>query len=261
MLISEKYAGHNVYGRVSRKLNGTPKRNAPEAWIRSPNAFSPIVDQALLSAAVRLDQAPRISEMPEEEIVRRLKILLAKEGRLTCRIIDKAPNVPISSLIRKRFGNMRAAYEKAGFHLAPIQSHIELRRSLAEKFAGFVTQILADLQATGLSVAHWKWRRAFLVGGDRIFAFRVVRCTPHKQWHFPQWILSNEKTCPSDYILAIRTNGVDHEPIDYYLLPSVQLPPKRIYLGGKSWRRLEQYRFCGPRGSGGCHPTVRHGVR
>ena len=241
MLISEKYAGHNVYGRVSRKLNGTPTRNAPETWIRTPNAFSPIVDQALLSAAIRLDQAPRISEMPQEEIIRRLKKLLAKEGRLTCRIVDKASNLPISSLIRKRFGNMRAAYEMAGFHLPPVFDHHVLRRSLSGKFTCFVAQVITELNAVGVSAVHWKWR-TFLVGGSYFVAITVVRSTSHKTGKSPQWLLCNRGTCRSDYVVAIRTREVDHELMDYYLLPSVALPPKMIRLGGRTWRRLERYR-------------------
>jgi DNA invertase Pin-like site-specific DNA recombinase len=145
LLISEKYGGHNVYGRVSRKLNGRSIKNAPEAWIRIPNAFSPIVSQALLSAAIRMDKAPSITQMSRDELVRRLKALFLKEGRLTCRLIDAARDLPRSSLVRKRFGNMRAAYQEAGYYPAPIQSHIEIRRSLAGKFAGFVNQILDEL--------------------------------------------------------------------------------------------------------------------
>jgi DNA invertase Pin-like site-specific DNA recombinase len=243
ILISEKYGGHNVFNRVSRKLNGRSIRNAPDAWIRLPNAFSPIVDQALLSAAIRIDQTPHFSGLSNDQIIRRLKILFAKKGRLTCAIVDEAPDLPHSSLIRKRFGSMRSAYEKVGFHLAPTQSHIELRRSLADKFAGFAAQIVAEIKTTGLSVVEWKWRRIFLVGDDCMFAIRVVRCTPDKRWHSPQWILQNENTCRSDFIVAIRTDKVGTEPIDYYLLPSVQLPSKRIWLGGKHWRWLEQYRF------------------
>ena len=196
-----------------------------------------------MTAAVRIDQSPRLPQMPSDEIVRRLRILFAREGLLTCRLIDRAPGLPLSSLIRKRFGNMRTAYEQAGFHLAPVQSHVELRRSLAAKFTGIVTRIVADVQATGLSVVHWKWRRTFLVGDDRIFAIRIVRCTPDKRWKCPQWILSNGKTLGSDYIVAVRTDKVDHDPIDYYLLPTVELPPKRIWLGGRSWKRLERHRF------------------
>jgi DNA invertase Pin-like site-specific DNA recombinase len=243
ILISEKYAGHNVYGRVSRKLNGTPMRNAPEVWVRAPHAFAPIIDQVLLSAAIRMDQKPGVTRMSLYEIVRRLKLLYAKEGRLSCRLIDDAPDLPRSSLIRKRFGNMRAAYEKAGFHLPPVYDHHVLRRSLADKFTGFVAQIVADLGAAGLDVVPSKWRRTFLIGGDHVVVMRVVRPTFHRSRGSPQWILSNGGTCRSDYIVAIRTRSIDYEPIDYYLLPSVALPPKHVRLGGRTWRHLERYRY------------------
>ena len=67
--------------------------------------------------------------------------------------------------------------------------------------------------AAWLSVDHWKWR-TYRIGGDNIVAFTVVRCTPDRIWHCPQWILQNEKTCRSDYLVAIRTSSIDYEPID-----------------------------------------------
>jgi hypothetical protein len=72
---------------------------------------------------------------------------------------------------------------------------------------------------------------------------RVVRPTFHPSGKSPQWILSNGGTCRSDYIVVIRTDSIDYEPIDYYLLPSVALPPKCVRLGGRTWRRLERYRY------------------
>jgi hypothetical protein len=163
---------------------------------------------------------------------------------LTCRLIDAARDLPRSSLVRKRFGNMRAAYQEAGYYPAPIQNHIEIRRSLAGKFAAFVNQILDELKALGLSVLPCKWQRSFLIGGEFIFSFKVIRCTPDKNWNTPQWILANGKTSRSDYVVAIRTDLPDHEPLDYYFLPSIELPPKRVWLGSKKmWKRLERYRF------------------
>lgn len=240
ILTSEKYAGHNVYARVSRKLNGSSIRNAPETWIRSPNAFLPIVDQSLLSAAIRIDQTPRLSMMAKDEIVRRLKVLLGKEGRLSCSLIDRAPGLPLASLIRKRFGNMRAAYEQAGFYLAPVFDHQALRRSMSDKFTTFVREILADLNGAGLSAIPWRWRTLFLVGGNLILAIRVVRCTTNKG--SLEWILENKSTARIDYIIAIRTSRIDHEVVDYYLLPSLDLPPKQIRLGARSWLRLNRHR-------------------
>jgi predicted secreted Zn-dependent protease len=41
ILTSEKYAGHNVYNRVSHKLKQKHVKNLPSMWVRSDNAFRP----------------------------------------------------------------------------------------------------------------------------------------------------------------------------------------------------------------------------
>jgi len=59
ILTSDKYAGHNVFNRVARKLNGKPIPNARELWVRSENAFQPIVGAELFAAARQRDAEER----------------------------------------------------------------------------------------------------------------------------------------------------------------------------------------------------------
>jgi Recombinase len=51
MLKSEKYAGHNVWGHVSFKLQKTRVRNAAELWLRADSVFDPIIEQSIFDAA------------------------------------------------------------------------------------------------------------------------------------------------------------------------------------------------------------------
>src|SRR3546814_5859423 len=46
ILITDKYAGHNAWGRTSFKLKTRHVRNDPSEWIRQDGAFPAIVSQA-----------------------------------------------------------------------------------------------------------------------------------------------------------------------------------------------------------------------
>src|SRR3546814_960655 len=51
VLINEKYAGDNVWNRVSFKLKRKRVRNSPPMWIRADCVFAPIVDRKLFETA------------------------------------------------------------------------------------------------------------------------------------------------------------------------------------------------------------------
>jgi hypothetical protein len=78
ILNSDKYAGRNVFNRVARKLNGKPIPR--ELWVRSENAFEPIVDTSLFAAARQRDAEER-DRKSAEVMLRQLKVLFEKEGR------------------------------------------------------------------------------------------------------------------------------------------------------------------------------------
>ena len=53
--------------------------------------------------------------LSDEHIIRKLRGLLAVEGRLTIPLILSTPGVPTPATIRRRFGNLKAAYAMAGY--------------------------------------------------------------------------------------------------------------------------------------------------
>src|SRR3546814_3074279 len=47
VLINGKYAGDNVWNRISFKLKKKRVRNSPDTWIRADGVFAPIIDRKL----------------------------------------------------------------------------------------------------------------------------------------------------------------------------------------------------------------------
>src|SRR6185503_496451 len=89
ILENEKYAGSQVYGMTSRKLGTTiTQRNPSSEWVRKPNAFPSIVDPEVFEKARELRREAR-EKWSDEELLRMLRRLLARRGRLTQRMIER----------------------------------------------------------------------------------------------------------------------------------------------------------------------------
>lgn len=240
VLTSEKYAGHMIFNRASRKLNSKQVSNEPNLWIRSENAFQAIVDPAIISAAKAMDQEERASRS-DEKILLQLRKLLAEKGELSCKIINNAPGLPHSVSYRKRFGSLRFAYARIGYRCARRCDYIETRRSLGPKFDEIVASLTREIASAGLSVIPVMRRNSFAIDERFTLAIVVVRLASHGGRE-PRWIFQNRTAFLSDQITAITIDELGHRPIDYYLIPSREVPSVRFTLGGGSRSVVYRYR-------------------
>jgi DNA invertase Pin-like site-specific DNA recombinase len=140
ILSHPKYIGCNVFGRTSRKL-GTATVRVPESdWICRPKAFVPVVDEETFQEAQRLLRGRTINRS-NEELLDALRSLLGRQGRLSLRLIKRAPETPSPSVYRARFGSIRRAYELIGYGRPNDFASIDIRRrtqALREELIGTI---------------------------------------------------------------------------------------------------------------------------
>jgi DNA invertase Pin-like site-specific DNA recombinase len=105
ILTNHKYIGNNVYNRSSFKLKTKRVKNPPVMWIRSDDAFDPIVDPQLFYKAqgIILERNRRFTD---EEMLDRLKDLFQKHGSLSGLLIDETEGMPSSAVYRFRFNGL-----------------------------------------------------------------------------------------------------------------------------------------------------------
>jgi DNA invertase Pin-like site-specific DNA recombinase len=122
LLKSEKYAGHNVWGQISFKLQKTKVRNAPELWIRATRVFEPIIEQLTFDAAQSVFQDRLIHPIrgrgrtySDKAMLAALKRLCKRRGYLSRRIIDLDGEVQSAGAYANRFGSLKRAYQLIGF--------------------------------------------------------------------------------------------------------------------------------------------------
>jgi DNA invertase Pin-like site-specific DNA recombinase len=113
ILTSPKYAGYNVWNRKSRRLGAREVDVPRSAWVVKEGAFEPVVEPRIFEQAQRV-LAQRTCCQSNERLLDGLRALLAVKGKLTGEILAKAPGAPSASTCRKRFGNLRRAFQLAG---------------------------------------------------------------------------------------------------------------------------------------------------
>lgn len=120
LLHAERYTGVLIFGRTRQTL-GVKRKGDPEQIVRLEGAFEPLVSKRLFNAVqARLKSyvAPRCTQ---EEMIARLKEVLARRGALSGAILDSEPGVHSGGYYRVVFGSLERVYALAGYEMSPRQ--------------------------------------------------------------------------------------------------------------------------------------------
>lgn len=117
-LNNEAYVGTLVLNRrrvVMRQGSSQP----PTAWIRVPDACPRLVSKSLFAQA----QARRATYhsgrgASDDQLLAELRAILSTHGRLDSRLIETTPGAHSIHVIRRRFGSLVVAYDRAGSPLS-----------------------------------------------------------------------------------------------------------------------------------------------
>jgi DNA invertase Pin-like site-specific DNA recombinase len=124
ILRGEKYIGNNIYNRRSNKLKAKRVVNPPDSWVRNDGAFEAIIEPQLFAAAQRII-ATRSHHYGDQEMLDKLSACLALNGKLSALIVDQDEDLPHSSVYRRRFGTLLAAYHLIGYKDVRNYSYVD----------------------------------------------------------------------------------------------------------------------------------------
>ncbi|AND92869.1 blr8007 [Bradyrhizobium diazoefficiens USDA 110] len=113
ILANENYIGKTIYNRTSRRLGQKLVKNPDHTWVRGAAQIQPIVDPSIFARAQKL-LAERRVEIPENEMLLRLRLTLRRRGKLNSRIINTTLGLNHVSSYVKHFGSLRKAYALNG---------------------------------------------------------------------------------------------------------------------------------------------------
>jgi hypothetical protein len=226
VLTNEKYIGNNVFNRASAKLTNKRIVNPPEMWVRAVGAFPAIIDPELFRAA-RAVLAMRTRQLSDDEMLALLKDLNAKHGRLSSIIIDQSKDLPVSLTYRQRFGSLGRAYQLVGYSPHRADRSIEINRTLRRVHADLYREIITKIEQLGGSVARDGPKGLITINGEFTGSIVIARCLSTRGGGAMRWNLRLDTALRPDITIAVRLAPDNEQPMDYYLLPHIDIKASR----------------------------------
>lgn len=241
VLTNEKYIGNNVYNRRSFKLKKKRVVNMPDMWVRREGAFDPIVsaEDFYTARGIILARARRLTD---EEMLERLRGLLAKHSLLSSCLIDSAEGMPASSAYRTRFGSLLRAYQLAGYRPDRDYSFLEINRAFRRLHPQLLDDVLRQLGGVGAQVTRDAATDLLLINGEYTASMVLSRCR-QTAGGLLRWLVRIDQALVPDITILVRMDATNRQPADYYLLPIMDIAEPRLLLCESNGVHLDTYQF------------------
>jgi hypothetical protein len=240
VLTNEKYIGNNVFNRISYKLKERRVRNPPERWVRAEAAFEAIVSHTTFHEAREIILA-RSRKLTDEELLTRLRLLLAERGAVSGLVIDERPGMPSSSAYRSRFGSLLRAYELVGYRPDRDYRYLEINRRLRAFHPEVLAQVTAGIERSGGVVAPGR-DGLLCVNGELSVSVAIARCQESVAGSL-RWRFGFETGLVPDVTVAVRMAAGNAKSLDYFLFPGLDLVGGRLRLAEENGLAIDAYRF------------------
>jgi DNA invertase Pin-like site-specific DNA recombinase len=241
ILTNEKYIGNNVFNRVSFKLKKKRVRNNPDMWVRSVQAFEPIVGlQEFASAQEILRQ--RMVRLTDEQMLAKLRDLISVRGRVTGTMIDSADGMPSSTAYRARFGSLLRAYRLSGFIPHIDYGYIDINRHLRGLYPQIIEEITRRLEVSGANVTCGSASDDLVVNGEFSTSMLLSRCRQTSAGSL-RWLLNLDPFAHRDITIVARMDALNSQPVDFYLFPTIDMDGPRLRLCESNHASIDTYQF------------------
>ncbi len=241
ILTNEKYIGNNLYNRVSFKLKKKRIVNPPDMWVRSAGVFEPVVPVDLFGKAQAIIQE-RSRRFTNEELLDQLRNLLDKEGQISGLLIDETEGMASSSVYRSRFQGLIRAYQLIGYTPERDYKYIETNRQLRLMHPTVVADVIESIRSRGGVVIGDSNTNLLTVNNEFTASLVIARCRQTEAGVF-RWLIRFDAGLNPDITVAVRMDATNTEPLDYYLIPRLDLLVERLLLAEDNGAGLDTYRF------------------
>ena len=241
VLTNEKYIGNNVYNRQSFKLKKKRVKNPPEEWVRKDNAFEAIIEPAYFLAAQHII-LERCRRLTNEEMIDKLKEIYERKGWLSGIIIDEQDDLPSSAAYAHRFGGLVSAYKLVGYDPCIDYSFQEINKYLRSLFPEVSENIIKGIQAAGGRVHREVTSPLIVINDELTLSIVIARCQRTKTGAL-RWKLRLDTGQRPNFTIAVRMDAENKAPLDYYVLPAIDVENPQLRLAEENGFALDAYRF------------------
>jgi recombinase len=222
ILKNENYVGNLTYNKTSRRLAQAQINNPEHMWIRRAGIVPPVIDRDIFQRAQEI-MAGRYISISEDEMLRRLRLTLARTRKLSTSIIKDTSGLPSPACYVKHFGSIRNAYKLIGYDGSRDNRWLDERNHWTEVLSQIVSRVAEALKTDlGVSLTITDDGTGLRNGSSKIASFQVVRKlarrTPN---HISRWRAHLRKERPK-LCVYLRLNDSNEAVQDYVLLASVE---------------------------------------
>ena len=241
VLTNAKYVGDNVFNRVSCKLRQRRTANDPSLWVVAKGAFTPLVDAYLFERA-RAIVEERTRRLDDGELLALLTELLRATGALSSLVIDEHDDMPSSSVYRRRFGSLLRAYRLVGYAPDRDYRYLEANRRLRDLHPEVVAAVVTGLEDAGGAVVRDPATDLLTCNGEFTASVVIAR---HRETAAgsARWQIRLDAGLAPDVTIAVRMAPGNAEPLDYYVLPRIDMTEPNLRLAESNGLSLDGYRF------------------
>jgi DNA invertase Pin-like site-specific DNA recombinase len=241
ILKNEAYIGNYVYNRDTEKLGTKRTHNPKEHWIRSEGCITPIIEQAAFLRANKIMDEWFV-KIPEDEMLKRLRKVLLKRGRLSAKIINQTPSLPHSGTYYKHFGSLRNLYRlidysKNNKHWTDLAAH----KHWLDMNVGHAAQLRELFEMAGARVSIDPSIGSLLVNEALHVHFGLAKWRNYDG--NVRWSMRHRVRWLSGWIAAIRMGENNESILDHILL---RVPPPggpHLWLSEETVRARKIERF------------------
>ena len=171
-------------------------------------------------------------EVPEDEMLRRLRLLLHRKGKLSGYIINEAPGVPCVSTLAMHFGSLRKAYARIGYVPKYRGDWFDERKHWDAIRSKHAASIVAALQRK--AAGHVKVHQAgAVVTLDKTTAVTVLvaRHQPKSATRLaPEWRAYYKRRTTGVFVV-LRLNEANRDVEDFVVAPASAMTAAYLFLG------------------------------
>ena len=235
LLRNEAYMGNMVWNRISDRLGGKRTYNPKEQWIRNEGCIEPIVDRETFLQANKILNESRVY-LSEEEMLRRLRKVLAKEGSLNMRIINSAPGLPSSSTYAQHFGTLQGAYRLIGYTGSKYFNNLDAGRQWIDLSIQHAAQLREYFDKRDKHVIFESSTRCLRINDAVNVGFAVARWWKYVDRRV-RWPLILRVRPTDGWVVAMRLVEGNTSVLDYVLVPATSFTNRVLWLSERNLTR------------------------
>ena len=147
-----------------------------------------------------------------------------------------------SSVYRSRFGSLTQAYKLIAYTPERDYQYVQTNRQLRLMYPQIIAYVTDRIHQLGGFVKRDPTTDLLVLNDEFTASLVIARCCQKESGAF-RWLIRVDSGLDPDITVAVRMDARNCEPLDYYLLPRLDLTFQKLLLAEVNHIGLETYRF------------------